>query len=51
MMKERDTEEVGRREMRNLVRWRHHKSYGTYKCLADCQCRTAPVVVREEDET
>ena len=44
------TKEVGRREMRNIVRWRHRKAWGTFKCAADCVCRTAPPVVVEEGD-
>ncbi len=49
---EKTVKEVGRREMRNLVRWRHHRQWGTYKCTQNCVCHTAPPpVVEEEDES
>ena len=47
----KEANEVGRREMRNLTRWRHHRTWGTYKCKVDCPCRTAPAArIIEEAE-
>lgn len=39
-----------RKAMRNLVRWRHRREWGTYKCKAECPCRTVVATEKEEVE-